>query len=136
VVELQHAAYALEAELIGFDGIPPLHDTIEDVLTHDIEWLGAFAAGRLVGGLGYADHAGFRDIDRLFVDPQHAGRGIGRSLVSSVLDTAEVRVSTGTGNEPARRLYRSLGFKEIGVRRVAPEVTITLFVRRSGARHG
>lgn len=28
VVAIQRAAYRVEADLIGFDGIPPLHDTV------------------------------------------------------------------------------------------------------------
>ena len=135
MVELQQAAYAVEAALIGFDGIPPLNDTVEDVLSHDIVWLGAFEGDRLVGGLGYVDRYDHRDIDRLFVDPQHARRGIGRSLVTTVLDATEVRVSTGTGNEPARLLYRSLGFEEVGVLEITPQVSITRFVWRSEAGH-
>ena len=102
----------------------------------DLVWLGAFIGDLLIGGLGYVDHLGFRDIDRLFVDPQYARRGIGRALVLSVLDREEVRVSTGTRNDPACRLYQSLDFEAIGVREIAPEVTVTQFVRRSAAGRG
>jgi hypothetical protein len=40
LVEIQRAAYAVETELIGFDGIPTLHDAVDDVMTHDLQWLG------------------------------------------------------------------------------------------------
>lgn len=130
VVELQRAAYAVEAELIGFAGIPPLHETAADVCDLDLVWLGAFAGTKLIGGLGYADRVDHRDLDRLFVDPQHARRGAGRQLVTAVLDAAEIRVSTGTANSPARALYQSLGFTESGTREIAPGVTVTLLVRR------
>ena len=128
MVELQRAAYAVEAELIGFDGIPPLHDSAADVRGFDLVWLGAFEGETLVGGLGYVDNPGLRDIDRLFVDPSEARRGIGRALVTAALGAGQVQVSTGTGNGPARHLYESLGFEETGVRPIAPGVTVTRFV--------
>jgi GNAT superfamily N-acetyltransferase len=130
IVQLQRAAYATEAKLIGFDGIPPLHDTAADVLAHDIVWVGAFAGPELLGGLGYVDHEGYRDIDRLFVDPAQVRRGIGRALVMSVLDVGEVRVSTGTANRPARELYESLGFVAGSRREIASGITVTELVRR------
>ena len=105
VVELPRAAHALEAELIGFDGIPPLHEATDDLIAFGLEWVGAFNGGRLVGALAYTEADGRRDIDRLFVDPAHARQRIGRSLVESVLDAPLVTVSTGTGNVPAESLY-------------------------------
>lgn len=130
MVELQRAAYAVEAELIGFNGIPPLHESIEDVVRSELNWVGAFAGRQLVGGLGYVDRPDHRDIDRLFVDPARARRGIGRALVESVLDAAEVRVSTGTKNLPAIELYESLRFVPGESREIAPGVTVTSFVFR------
>ncbi|NND02227.1 MAG: GNAT family N-acetyltransferase [Acidimicrobiia bacterium] len=130
VVQLQRAAYAVEAKLIGFDGIPPLHDTVADVQAHKIVWVGAFQGDNLVGGLGYSDDGPVRDIDRLFVDPAEARRGIGRALVSSVLDHPELHVSTGAANHPARELYESLGFVAAGQREIAVGVTVTSFVHR------
>ena len=130
VVELQRAAYAVEADLIGFDSIPPLHDTAADVLASELTWVGAFRGKALVGGLAYIDHTDHRDIDRLFVEPGHARRGIGRALVQSVLDAPEVRVSTGTANRPAAELYESLGFVAGPVREIAPGVTVTSWTLR------
>ncbi|MDJ0925820.1 MAG: GNAT family N-acetyltransferase [Acidimicrobiia bacterium] len=101
---------------------------MEDILGHEIVWLGAFAEDKLVGGIGYADRPGYRDIDRLFVDPGFARRGIGRALVLSALGNEETRVSTGTANHPAHRLYESLGFTPAGVREIAPGVTVTSLI--------
>ncbi len=59
----------------------------------------------------------------LAVDPRHQGRGIGRTLLTSVLDlgagrgasfaTLEVRKS----NSVAQLLYQSVGFKQVGTRK-------------------
>ncbi len=40
---MQHAAYAVEAELIGFDGIPPLHEDLAGLMTSTEHWLGRYA---------------------------------------------------------------------------------------------
>ncbi len=57
------------------------------------------------------------------VHPERRGLGHGRTLVSAVVEEAEaasVRVvflEVRAGNVVARRLYRQLGFKDLGVRR-------------------
>lgn len=131
IVELQRAAYAVEAALIGFSEIPLLREGVSQVRLLDLHWVGAFEDETLVGGLAYADAGPVRDIDRLFVDPAHARRGIGRRLVRSVLDAPTVTVSTGSDNTPAVGLYVSLGFRERGRREIGPGVTITIFERSS-----
>lgn len=133
VVELQRTAYALEAALIGFAGIPPLHESVQDVVAFNFVWLGAFENERLMGALAYRHDNGWRDIDRLFVDPTASRRGIGRALVAKVLDADQIRVSTGTANTPAVSLYESLGFHEAGVRQIAAGVTVTIFERHGAA---
>ncbi len=61
---------------------------------------------------------------RIAVDPVRQRRGIGRDLLRGVLERARdtqvcrVLLEVGAANLPARRLYESLGFAEIG-RRVA-----------------
>jgi len=57
------------------------------------------------------------------VHPEYRGTGIGRRLVEAVLDEARsgaarvVFLEVRAGNVVARRLYRRLGFRDIGVRR-------------------
>ena len=57
------------------------------------------------------------------VHPQYRGAGIGRRLVEAVLEEARagaarvVFLEVRAGNVVARRLYRRLGFRDIGVRR-------------------
>jgi ribosomal-protein-alanine N-acetyltransferase len=57
------------------------------------------------------------------VHPERRGRGTGRALVEAVIEesrAARARVvflEVRAGNVVARRLYRHLGFKDLGVRR-------------------
>ncbi len=122
LLEIQHAAYAVEAELIGDDRIPALHEDLPALLGAGLDWLVATADGAVVGALGRRATPDGVDVDRLVVDPAHARRGAGRALVAAVLADAagRVTVSTGRGNTPARRLYARAGFRETGEREVLP----------------
>ena len=130
VLDIQRRAYRIEAELIAFDGIPPLHETLEEMTAQPFCWLAIRAAGRIVAALGYTLDAGICDIDRLVVDPEHFGRGYGSALVAALLDHPYITVSTGTINTPARRLYERLGFQALGEVEIAPGVTVTRYERR------
>lgn len=127
VLRMQRAAYRVEAELIGFDGIPPLHESPEELIAAPLEWKGIRAGGRVVAAIavtGVGDHC---DVDRLIVDPSAHRRGLGRRLMQSVLMHRLVTVSTGEANDPAVSLYESLGFRRVGRREIAPCVWTVQF---------
>lgn len=77
----------------------------------------------IIGCAGYTDQVGEGYVNNVVIDSSKRGKGFGKSLMTYVLDagrkkgiqdfTLEVRVS----NEPAVRLYESLGFKSVGVRK-------------------
>lgn len=131
IVEIQRAAYAVEARLIGFDGIPHLHEEVDDVRGRtDLIWRGIVDENALAGLIAWEDHGDFLDIDRLAVDPAHARRGHGRSLVGAV-PPGQVIVSTGSTNEPALRLYIGEGFEVVNTTEIAAGVTMTHLKRSS-----
>ena len=125
VVAIQQAAYRVEAELIGFDGIPQLHESIHDLQSHQLHWMGSWEGDVLAGFVAWNASYNDCEIDRLAVHPDFHRRGHGRALVRSLLTHRRVAVSTGTNNLPALGLYESLGFHRIGVREVAPAVAVT-----------
>jgi ribosomal protein S18 acetylase RimI-like enzyme len=56
------------------------------------------------------------ELAELHVLPDHQGRGLGRALLSDVLTRAEAEhavLSTPDTESPARRLYRSYGFRDL-----------------------
>ncbi len=131
IVEIQQAAYAVEAALMSFDGIPPLHETVPQVAALDgLDWHGAFQNGRLVGVIAWSQSGDVLDIDRLAVDPAVARQGYGRRLVLSLPRWPITIVSTGTANKPALSLYTSLGFDEVGQAEVVPSIFTTQLERR------
>lgn len=135
LLTIQHAAYAVEAELIGFDGIPPLQEDLAGLMSSTEHWLGRYDGDTLVGAVAYELPADDTvDISRLIVDPAHARRGHGRALLDH-LDQLEPRpislVSTGSANTPAVTLYKSRGYTESGQVEIAPGIHITQFSRES-----
>jgi ribosomal protein S18 acetylase RimI-like enzyme len=132
LLTIQHAAYAVEAELIGFDGIPPLQEDLAGLMSSTEHWLGRYDGDMLVGAVAYEITADAVEITRLIVDPAHARRGHGRALLDE-LDRLEPRpvslVATGSANLPAVSLYQSRGYAAAGEVEVAPGIHITEFRR-------
>ena len=126
LMHLQREAYAVEADLIGSRDIPGLRDTLRTLQRCGETFFGCFPRGELVGAIPFKREVSVLDIHRLVVRPDHFRRGIARALVAHAEANAEnaarVVVSTGTGNLPATRLYRSLGFEEVAEVEAAPEI--------------
>lgn len=126
---VQHAAYAVEASVIGDDRIPQLHEDVEELRAAPLNWLGAFDGdNQLIGAVAWVEVGQVVDIDRLVVDPAVHRRGVGRELVGSLLARAKNRrttVSTGRENLPARMLYQRLGFDEVEDTEVVPGLWVT-----------
>jgi ribosomal protein S18 acetylase RimI-like enzyme len=131
VLALQRAAYRVEADLIGFDGIPPLHESLDELVAEPLRWIGIRDEARVVAALAYELIDDLCDINRLVVSPDSFGQGLASTLVGSLLDHPRITVSTGTSNTPARRLYEKLGFSRTGEWEIAPGVTVTQYERRA-----
>lgn len=117
IVHLQRASYRVEADLIGFDGIPPLHEAVDDVVALDLTMLGAYDGDLLAGALGYARDGDLVDIDRLAVHPSCFRRGVASRLIDALhereRDAARFVVSTGDGNTPAIACYERHGYAQV-----------------------
>jgi len=129
------AAYR-DIRLAGLSETPEAFgSTFERESTQPLAWfcerldnshvLGAFRSKDLLGITGFRIHEGEKERHKgllwgMYVRPDARKAGVGRQLVEAVIDHARDRVeviqlSVVSGNEPARRLYASLGFVEYGI---------------------
>lgn len=134
---LQHKAYRLEAELIGFRDIPPLMET-RDMLRRSMEvFYGCLSEEyELLGAVAVAEESpGRLTITRMMIEPGHFRKGIASRLLNYVFERynqmEQFIVSTGKKNTPAVSLYCKHGFLAYGSEEVAPGVVLIEF-RRSG----
>lgn len=91
--------------------------------------IGAFLDDNLYGSAGLHVSANPKIAHRgeiwgVYVAPELRGSGIGTALMRAVIAHARTRVSqlhlaVNTGNVPARRLYRALGFVSYGIEHAA-----------------
>jgi ribosomal protein S18 acetylase RimI-like enzyme len=128
ILTIQHPAYQIEADLIGFQGIPGLSETVEDIMNSKETFIGYYEDEELLGVLSYEEAVEFVDICRLVVSPAAFRKGIGRQLVTYILEkisgSRDVIVSTGLKNVPAVTLYEKLKFQPASFVEIAPGVQI------------
>lgn len=131
---VQRAAYAAETERMGVDGLPPLHETVDELLEAGHQrWLGRFEGLTLIGGLAWEeDGAAGVDLRRLVVAPAAWRRGHATALLDAfdeLVGPRAVSVSTGSANTPALALYARRGFRVVGEDEIAPGLRLTRMLR-------
>ncbi|HVE90795.1 MAG TPA: GNAT family N-acetyltransferase [Actinomycetota bacterium] len=133
ITALQRVSYEQEAKLIGFDAIPPLRESAEDVSALHLTMLGVEdELGELCAILGFARTGDTVGIDRLAVRPDRFRTGLARLLLEHLHDREDARrfeVSTGADNLPAVRLYLSMGYEATANVALPQGLMITLFSR-------
>lgn len=124
---IQIPAYQIEAELIKFNEIPPLHESVRDIQKSDETFIG-FWDGGLKGFISYKREEELIDIHRLAVHPNFFRKGIANKLMAFLLSEFpgfKFIVCTGKVNMPAKKLYASFGFVEQKDFEVAPGIWCT-----------
>jgi ribosomal protein S18 acetylase RimI-like enzyme len=126
LVALQRESYAVEAELIGAETLPPLRETPEQLRATGETFLGARRDGELLGAVSFKRDGGLVDIHRLVVDPAAFRGGIATALLDALeareRDATHWMVGTGAANVPARTLYERRGFAPVEERVLPGEV--------------
>ena len=115
ILALQKAAFESEARLVENWDIPPLTQTLENLVeewrTGDI--LKALDGQTLVGTVRARTTEDTVHIGRLAVLPQWQGRGCGSSLMTAILSAikaARYELFTSAKSNRNLRLYQKLGF--------------------------
>ena len=92
--------------------------------TQDSFTLGAFDSEKLVGVVSFQREGRDREklrhkatLFRMYVDQRYHGKGIGRLLITNVINTAialqdieQINLTVISGNAPAKALYEKFGF--------------------------
>ncbi len=94
-------AYAVEARLIGFDGISALHESLEDLRDCGECFLGLDDETGLAGAVSWVLlQNGTLQICRLMAHPRAFRRGIATALLDDRAEPVrQARVSTGTARD-------------------------------------
>ncbi|KGM13996.1 GNAT family N-acetyltransferase [Cellulomonas bogoriensis] len=119
LLTLRRAAFVSEAQAYGDPNIPPLTQTLDELLTDlesgDVTTLGAWAGHRLVGSVRVQHDPGKATLGRLAVAPDLQGKGVGTQLLLAIPpylreDTAELWVFTGRDSVHNLALYQKHGY--------------------------
>jgi L-amino acid N-acyltransferase YncA len=115
----------------SFEEVPPDEEELarrrRDILALQLPYLAAERAGRVVGycyASRYRTRSAYRFTleDSIYVDAAEAGRGVGRALLSTLIERCcelgyrrMVAVIGGSDQWPSIRLHETLGFTRAGL---------------------
>lgn len=120
LLTLRRAAFVTEAQMYGDPNIPPLTQTLEELIADlerdDVVTLGAWLGHRLVGSVRVELEDGKATLGRLAVAPDLQGQGIGTQMMYAVLphlpeETTEIWVFTGKDSKQNLAMYQKNGYE-------------------------
>ena len=113
IIEIESRAYS----------VPWKREVMEKIFQQDLKRIKLIYQEQLAG---YAFLSSVLDEGHLLhitIDPNYQGLGLGRRLLQYILELGQQKglssifLEVGEGNTPARGLYQSIGFNEIGLRK-------------------
>jgi GNAT superfamily N-acetyltransferase len=120
VLTLQRAAFVQEALIYGTPGMPPLTQTLDELVheLHDNLGRVALIGPRIVGAVRARLDGELLLVGRLAIAPDQQGNGIGSRLLEAVEERGreagarEAELFTGSLSEANLRLYEREGYAE------------------------
>lgn len=119
LLTLRRAAFVTEAQQYGDPNIPPLTQTLDeliaDVTAEGVVTLGAWDGHRLIGSIRVLVEGAKATLGRFAVAPDRQGEGIGTQLLLAILpylpeDVAELWVFTGRDSMHNIAMYEKFGY--------------------------
>jgi ribosomal-protein-alanine N-acetyltransferase len=114
----------LEAQLFEGDDPWPARAFMAELEAKHIRYIAARADNKVIGYAGISRLGRKRpyeyEIHTIGVDPAYQGQGIGRRMMTDLLEYASggtIFLEVRTDNDAAIALYESLGFVNVGMRR-------------------
>ena len=117
ILYLQYLAYQSEAELFGSKDIPPLKQTLDEVIeefNNGIILKLTDENGAIIGSVRATEKNGTVYIGKLMVHPDHRCKGYGTKLLSEIESCYPDRryeLFTSTRSVDNIRLYEKVGYK-------------------------
>ena len=111
-------SYIIEKEIIGAKIFPPLDRTISDFIKSKNSFYSYIEKNNLLGVIEIDCRANSIHIQSLVVSPNHFRKGIASKLIDKVFNLHKsllYTVETGNDNDPAKKLYKSKGFRKVKV---------------------
>ena len=130
ILALQKLAYRSEAELYSDYGIPPMTQTLDEILGdfNRQEFLKTMIDGNIVGSVRAYSKGETCYIGRLIVHPMFQNRGIGTMLMNEIealfRSSGRYELFTGMKSERNIRLYQKLGYHIFRDERVNDKLTM------------
>ena len=128
ILKLQYLAYQSEVALFGNKDIPPLKQTLEEVISEyeaGIVLKMTGDDGRIIGSVRAHEKDGTVYIGKLMVDPDQRRKGYGRRLLLEVekyFPGKRYELFTSTRSKSNIRLYESCGYKQFDQKAVDEEL--------------
>ena len=117
ILALQYLAYQSEAELFGSKDIPPLKQTLDEVIeefNNGIILKLTDENGSIIGSVRATEKNGTVYIGKLMVHPDHICKGYGTKLLSEIENCypdKRFELFTSTRSVDNIRLYEKVGYK-------------------------
>jgi GNAT superfamily N-acetyltransferase len=135
ILALVHAAFGPVAREYGMRSLPPLEDTLPDLLeqfrTHTI--LKAVEGDRIVGSVRGVMWRGTCEVGRLVVGPAFEGRGVGSALAKELEarfpDSRRFELFTGHRSGPSLHIYAKLGYVPFRLEPVSDTLQLVYLVK-------
>ena len=140
ILKLQFLCYQSEAALYEDHSIPPLTQTLRELLSefddHTV-LVARLEEEEVVGSVRARSESGTCHVGRLIVHPRLQRRGLGtrlmREIEASFPEAKRYELFTGHLSEGNLRLYRRLGYAEFREEEVSPRLRL-VYLEKPGRR--
>lgn len=127
ILQLQYLAYQSEAALFGSKDIPPLKQTLDEVIDEFNKGiiLKMVIDNKIIGSVRAREENGTVYIGKLMVHPDHRCRGYGSNLLTKIenyFPAKRYELFTSTKSEDNIRLYQKMGYTIFDRRAVSEEL--------------
>jgi ribosomal protein S18 acetylase RimI-like enzyme len=116
ILKIQKAAFLGQAEIYNSQ-LPPLTQSLESIRSEfDTKtFLKVILEGKIVASVRFDINDGYVNIDRIVVEPEYQGRGIGKAMLeaveSRVPDAVAYQLFTGSKSKRNINLYKRVGYE-------------------------